>query len=116
MSDQLTWETSPIWLWDGGPAPTHDAQRGADRVDVLVVGAGLAGTATAYYLAAKRPDLQVMLVDASRVGLGATGRSTGVVGPGLSMPLRSLRRRYSDAVAAAAFASTLDGTAEIGRV
>ena len=81
-----------------------------------VVGAGLAGTATAYYLAANRPGLQVMLVEASQVGLGATGRSTGIIGPGLSMPMRSLRRRYSDAVAAEAFASTLDGTAEIGRL
>ena len=50
------------------------------------------------------------------MGLGATGRSTGIIGPGLSMPMRSLRRRYCDAVAAEAFASTLDGTAEIGRL
>ncbi len=116
MTDRLTWETSPIWLWDRGSAPIRDTQHGTDRVDVLVVGAGLAGTATAYYLAANRPDLQVMLVEASQVGLGATGRSTGIIGPGLSMPMRSLRRRYSDAVAAEAFASTLDGTAEIGRL
>ena len=116
MADQLTSETSPIWLWHGGCAPIRPIQHGTDRVDVLIVGAGLAGTATAYYLAAQRPDLQVMLVEASQVGLGATGRSTGIIGPGLSMSMRSLRRRYSDAVAAKAFASTLDGTAEIGRL
>jgi glycine/D-amino acid oxidase-like deaminating enzyme len=116
MTDQLDWETSPIWLWDRGSAPIRPTQQGTDRVDVLVVGAGLAGTATAYYLAAHRPDLRVMLVEASQVGLGATGRSTGIIGPGLGMPMRSLRRRYGDVVAAEAFASTLDGTAEIGRL
>jgi gamma-glutamylputrescine oxidase len=116
MADQLTSETSPIWLWQGGSAPIRASQHGTDRVDVLIVGAGLAGTATAYYVAAKRPDLRVMLAEASQVGLGATGRSTGIIGPGLSMSMRSLRHRYSDAVAAAAFASTLAGTAEVGRL
>ena len=62
MTDQLDWETSPIWLWDQGSAPIRPTQHGTDRVDVLVVGAGLAGTATAYYLAANRPDLRVMVV------------------------------------------------------
>ncbi len=32
------------------------------------------------------------------------------------MPMRSLRRRYGDDVAAEAFANTLDGTAEVGRL
>lgn len=116
MTNQLDWETSPVWLWDQGPSLIRPIQHGTDRVDVLVVGAGLAGTATAYYLAAHRPDLRVMVVEASQVGLGATGRSTGIIGPGLGMPMRSLRRRYGDAVAAEAFASTLVGTAEVDRL
>jgi glycine/D-amino acid oxidase-like deaminating enzyme len=103
-------------LWEHGIAPIRAAQRGQDRADVLIVGAGLAGTAAAYYLATQRSDLNVVLVEASQVGLGATGRSTGIIGPGVSSPLRALRRRYGDAVAAAAFANTVDGPAEIRRL
>src|SRR4051794_31590244 len=95
MPDLIEPETAPIWWW-GTATPVRRSLAEDVEADVLVVGAGLAGTATAYFLARQRPDLQVLLVDASQVGLGATGRSTGIVGPGLSAPLRSMRRRYGD--------------------
>ena len=72
------------------------AARLIGHIERRLVGSGLAGIATAYYLAAHRPDLRIMVVEASQVGLGATGRSTGIIGPGLGMPMRSLRRRYGD--------------------
>ncbi len=42
-----------------------------------IVGAGIAGLATARRLAEHRPDDQIILVDATRVGLGASGRNSG---------------------------------------
>lgn len=116
MPDLIEPETAPIWWWGTATTPLRPSLAGDAQADVLVVGAGLAGTATAYFLARQRPDLEVLLVDASQVGLGATGRSTGIVGPGLSAPLRSMRRRYGDRVTTAAFASTMAGVTEIGRL
>lgn len=47
------------------------------RADVVVVGAGLAGCALSYYLSAE--DVDVVLIDKDYPGLGATGRSAGIV-------------------------------------
>jgi gamma-glutamylputrescine oxidase len=116
MGGNLDMETPPVWLWDGPIAPIRPVQSGAEAVDVLVVGAGMTGTATAYYLAEQRPDLTVMLVEAQHVGLGATARSTGIIGPGVSAGLSWLRRRHGDTIAAKAFRSTCDGAAEVERL
>ena len=89
---------------------------GSAHADVLIVGAGIAGLATAYHLAARAPDLRVVVAEATHVGFGATARSTGIVGPGLSAPLRTLRRRHGDAVTTEAFASTLRGVAGTRRL
>lgn len=116
MSNSLDLETPPIWLWDRPIASIRAGLRGHIRADVLVVGAGMAGTAAAYYLTELRPDLVIVLVDALHVGSGATGHSTGIVGPGVSAPLRSLRRRYGDEATADAFDSTVEGAAEVRRL
>ncbi len=102
-------ETPPIWLWGSTREPIRPAHVGHVRADVLVVGAGLAGLATAYHLAARAPGARVVVAEAAHLGFGATARSTGVVGPGLGAPVSTLRRRHGDAVAAEAFASTVRG-------
>jgi glycine/D-amino acid oxidase-like deaminating enzyme len=109
-------ETPPVWMWDAPLEPIRAAHSGHTSADVLIVGGGLAGVATAYYLATQAPGLRIVIAEATQVGFGATGRSTGIVGPGLSAPLRSMRRRYGDAVTAGAFASTLRGAAEVRRL
>jgi glycine/D-amino acid oxidase-like deaminating enzyme len=50
---------------------------GEQRADWVVVGAGLAGLAAARRLAENRPDDQVALIEAARVGDGASGRNSG---------------------------------------
>ncbi|MFT4287226.1 NAD(P)/FAD-dependent oxidoreductase [Nocardioides sp.] len=46
-------------------------------VDVAIVGAGLTGLWTAYYLAAARPDLRIAVVEREIAGFGASGRNGG---------------------------------------
>lgn len=92
-------------------APTRTPARalqGRYEVDVAVVGAGLAGLSAALYLARAYPAARVAVLEARTVGAGATGRSTGVVGPGVGSGILGLRRRYGNARAAAAFGATLD--------
>ena len=109
-------ETAPVWLWDAPHEPIRAAHQGSTQADILVVGAGIAGLATAYHLAARDQGLRVVVAEATQVGYGATGRSTGIVGPGLSTPLRGLRRRYGDEVTRAAFASSQQGVADLSRL
>ncbi|MEX2419665.1 MAG: FAD-dependent oxidoreductase, partial [Acidimicrobiia bacterium] len=46
-------------------------------VDVCIVGAGYTGLWTAYYLAEADPSLRIAVLEAERVGFGASGRNGG---------------------------------------
>lgn len=49
------------------------------RADCVVLGAGFTGLAAARQLATHRPDWHVALVEAQRVGFGASGRNSGFI-------------------------------------
>jgi gamma-glutamylputrescine oxidase len=60
------------------PAPT--ASLGSDLdADVVVVGGGLTGLSTAYYLRKAMPGKRVVLLEATVCGNGASGRNGGMV-------------------------------------
>ncbi|MGV1008397.1 MAG: NAD(P)/FAD-dependent oxidoreductase [Dermatophilaceae bacterium] len=71
--------------------------------DVVVVGAGLAGSATALALAHRRPELHVALLDAGSAAAGSSGRGTGLLGPRLGPPVDVARRRFGDDTARSLF-------------
>lgn len=50
-----------------------------EEVDVLVVGGGLAGWSSAYWLARGEPDLRIAVVDRGNICAGASGRNAGFV-------------------------------------
>ena len=52
--------------------------KSTEEFDVLIVGAGIAGSDAAYWLG-KRHDLSVAVIDGGLVGEGASGRSNGFV-------------------------------------
>jgi glycine/D-amino acid oxidase-like deaminating enzyme len=64
--------------WSDGPEPgprlTEDLV-----ADVVVVGAGLAGLSSAYFLERAEPGLSVVVLEAGHVGAGASGRNFGSV-------------------------------------
>ncbi len=53
--------------------------QGEQQADFTVIGAGFAGLAAARRLAEQRPEARILLVDAQRVGQGASGRNSGFV-------------------------------------
>lgn len=53
--------------------------RGDERADCAVIGAGFTGLAAARRLATLRPDWRIAVLEAQRVGGGASGRNSGFV-------------------------------------
>lgn len=65
---------------------------GVISADVCIVGAGYTGLTAAMHLA--RKGLDVVVLDAHRVGFGASGRNGGQVGSGYNVAQSVLEKRY----------------------
>jgi gamma-glutamylputrescine oxidase len=101
----------PLWL-DDSPAPLA-GRPAAQRADFAVIGAGLAGLSTAYHLLERWPGARVVVLEASRVGAGASGRTTGMLSPGVGQSIVALARRLGKDGARAAYQATLAAVAEV---
>jgi glycerol-3-phosphate dehydrogenase len=60
--------------------PTYPRLKGSHDIDVVIIGGGLTGCATAYAFAAA--GIKVAVVEASQVGQGVTALSSGWI-PGV---------------------------------
>ncbi len=69
--------------------------KGALNCDVCVIGAGFTGMSTAYHLAQRGYD--VIVLDAQRVGFGASGRNGGQVSMGQRREQDELEAKFGDA-------------------
>ena len=63
-----------------GALPSHPPLRGARRADVCIVGAGYTGLSAALTLA--KAGYDVVVLEANKVGWGASGRNGGQIHPG----------------------------------
>lgn len=66
-----------FWVADEGRPAPRPALPGPIEVDVAIVGAGLTGLWTAYYLKEARPDLNIAVLEKEFAGFGASGRNGG---------------------------------------
>lgn len=81
----------PSWYADTvTPLAPLAPLRGEERADVCVIGGGYTGLSAALHLA--RQGLDVRLLEAHRVGFGASGRNGGQVGSGQRVGQRKLER------------------------
>ncbi|MDX1546720.1 MAG: FAD-binding oxidoreductase [Rhodothermales bacterium] len=71
----------------------NDREADAD-CDVAVVGGGIIGCATAYWLRRFRPALRVALVEGGRLASGASGRNAGFLLQGAAFDYVTDRERY----------------------
>lgn len=71
------------WIESAGIEATAplDPLRGSHKADVVIIGGGYTGLSTALHLSERYPDRRVVLLEASRVGSGASGRNDGLVLP-----------------------------------
>ncbi len=79
------------------PAPERPALRGEIAPEICIVGGGYTGLSAAIDLAEK--GHQVTLLEANRIGWGASGRNGGQIVNGLNASLETITRRYNKATA-----------------
>jgi glycine/D-amino acid oxidase-like deaminating enzyme len=95
------------------PRPGLDAD--AD-VDVAIVGAGLTGLWTAYYLQERDPSVRILLLEKEVAGFGASGRNGGWCSSLFPWSASKLDARYGRDAAVGMRQAMVDTVDEVGRV
>jgi glycine/D-amino acid oxidase-like deaminating enzyme len=81
----------PYW-WDAAPLREHDEPEVPSRADVVIVGSGYTGLSAALTLA--RAGREVVVLDRSTPGIGASTRNAGYVGTSLLAPFSALLAKH----------------------
>ena len=89
---------------------------GDQRTDVCIIGGGLTGLWTAYYLKRADPSLAITIVEKDIAGFGASGRNGGWCSALFPTSTAGLRRAYGDEAAVAMRRAMIDTVDEVGRV
>ncbi len=108
--------TTSLWEDQVGPAPERGRLDGATTADVVVVGGGLTGLWTAYYLTQADPSLDVVVLEQEHVGFGASGRNGGWLSALFPQGPAALARRHGAPAALAQRAAMRAGVVEVARV
>jgi glycine/D-amino acid oxidase-like deaminating enzyme len=106
--------TGEISFWmtsQAGGQPARAPLTTSTECDVAIVGSGMTGLWTAYYLTQHAPQLRVVVLEAERAGFGASGRNGGWLshlmpgnrsvyarGPGGRPAVAVMQRKLIDAV------------------
>ncbi len=77
------------WLGSEPYHPRHPLH-GSISAGVAIVGGGLTGLWTAWYLTETAPELDVVVLEAESIGSGGSGRSGGIVSPWSTIGLSDL--------------------------
>jgi len=86
-----------FWFAQTGlPAPRAPLP-GDREADVCIVGGGLTGLWTAYYLKRAQPDLDVVVLEREFCGYGASGRNGGWLSAEVAAPARTYLRSHGEA-------------------
>ncbi|RYV51798.1 NAD(P)/FAD-dependent oxidoreductase [Pengzhenrongella frigida] len=101
---------------DGDHLTPRPPLEGDTEADVVVVGAGLTGLWTAYYLTEADPELRIVLVEREFAGFGASGRNGGWCSALFPASASALARDHGAPAANAMRAAMRDTVVEVGGV
>jgi glycine/D-amino acid oxidase-like deaminating enzyme len=62
--------------------------------DIVIIGAGIAGVSTAYWLGKLDPNLKIAVLDKGELGSGATGRNAGFITCGSVEHFSRMEKKY----------------------
>ncbi len=102
-----------LWLEQLGPIEPRPYVEGDTSADVAIVGAGLTGLWTAYYLTELDPSLRITVVEAQVAGFGASGRNGGWCSALYPVGLPRLAAESGRDAAIAQYAAMRDTVAEV---
>ncbi|WP_341903541.1 FAD-binding oxidoreductase [Sandarakinorhabdus limnophila] len=100
MNDSLAFDQS-WYAATAHAAPVHAAIAGERQADVAIIGGGATGLSAALHLAQR--GASVVLLEAGRIGHGASGRNGGQIIPGLRLGAADLVVRFGAEQAGALF-------------
>jgi glycine/D-amino acid oxidase-like deaminating enzyme len=105
-----------FWLETSGddlaPRPPLD---GSTDADVAILGAGMTGLWTAWYLRRADPSLRIVIVEREVAGFGASGRNGAWCAPDLNITMSRLARLHGEDAARRMQQATYDAVDEVGR-
>jgi glycine/D-amino acid oxidase-like deaminating enzyme len=105
-----------FWLETAGDDLTPRAPLdGSAEVDVAILGAGLTGLWTAWYLQRRDPSLRILVVEREIAGFGASGRNGAWCAPDLNITMTRLARLHGEDAARRMQQATYDAVDEVGR-
>jgi glycine/D-amino acid oxidase-like deaminating enzyme len=115
--EEARWRERSLWL-DGlaGPLEPRSALDGDTSADVAIVGGGLSGLWSAYYLKREQADLDVIVVEREIAGFGPSGRNGGWVRGGMSGAAKLYARRSGLPAVKRAERDTIEAVDVIGQV
>lgn len=90
----LTEHTSSYYAHSALPSPARPALTGSITADVCVIGAGYTGLSSALHLA--EAGYKVVILEAARVGWGASGRNGGQLVQSYSRDVDVIARNYGE--------------------
>jgi gamma-glutamylputrescine oxidase len=99
--------TGSYYVATANAAPHRSPLRENIDVDICIVGGGFSGLSTALHLVKK--GFQVVLLEASMIGWGASGRNGGQIVNGFSRDLMTIEKRYGIEAATAIGEMSLEG-------
>jgi glycine/D-amino acid oxidase-like deaminating enzyme len=98
---------------DLAPRPPLD---GSVDADVAILGAGMTGLWTAFYLRRRDPSLKIVVVEREIAGFGASGRNGAWCAPDLNISMGRLAKLHGADAATRTQQATYDAVDEVGRV
>ena len=109
MTTPPSTEYADVWYRRLAPSEIvfHPQLQQRIEADVCIIGGGLAGLTAAQHLA--NAGRKVVLVEARRIGWGASGRNGGFVSPGYSLGYEAIAARVGAASAKDLFRMSIEG-------
>jgi gamma-glutamylputrescine oxidase len=83
-------DSCAVWLEGAAPDQPAAPLAGDLAVDVAIIGGGFTGVSTAFHLAGRFPRLGIALLEARRLGNGASGRNGGLMLNGVTAAHRDV--------------------------
>lgn len=104
----------PFWLLRGGIIRSYASLEHDTRADIVVMGGGISGALTAWYLC--KAGFDVIVVDKRHIGMGSTAASTALLQYEIDTPLTELSRRIGEKNAVLSYQLCIDAIARLREI